>query len=98
MKKYQAIAIVAALPLLAAACQSEPLPTVQAATAAQPPTEAPAFPQESEAQAPTSEPIAPVEQEPAAPVEVREGLVATNPATVHLASGTPTLVEFFAFW
>lgn len=36
--------------------------------------------------------------EPAAPIEVRTGLAATDPNSVDLASGTPTLVEFFAFW
>ncbi len=29
---------------------------------------------------------------------IKEGLVATNPALVNLASGEPTFVEFFAFW
>ena len=29
---------------------------------------------------------------------VRTELHATDPATVNLASGKPTLVEFFAFW
>jgi hypothetical protein len=28
----------------------------------------------------------------------REGLTATDPTTVSLVSGKPTLVEFFAFW
>jgi hypothetical protein len=98
MRKYQPIVIVGTLALVAAACQSAPPSVVQVDLPAQPATEAPIFPQESEAQAPTSEPIAPVEQEPAPPVEVRQGLAATNPATVNLANGTPTLVEFFAFW
>lgn len=31
-------------------------------------------------------------------IEPREGLVATNPSTVVLASGEPQIVEFFAFW
>ena len=44
--------------------------------------------------APTLE-IAPTQ--PAAPT-IRTELAATNPATVNLASGKPTLVEFFAFW
>jgi len=29
---------------------------------------------------------------------IRTELAATDPATVNLASGKPTLVEFFAFW
>jgi hypothetical protein len=106
MRKYQPIVIVGAFALLTAACQSASPPTVQVDSPAQPDTEAPAFAQESEAQPPTSEPVAPaqqkpvapVEQEPVAPVDVRQGLAATNPATVNLANGTPTLVEFFAFW
>lgn len=37
---------------------------------------------------------------PAAPtlVPVKSDLEATDPATVDLASGSPLLVEFFAFW
>jgi len=37
---------------------------------------------------------------PAAPtlVPVNSDLEATDPATVDLASGSPLLVEFFAFW
>ncbi len=81
--------------LLAAACQSAPQPT---AAPAQPAAEATALPVEIAAPAPSSEPVAPVEQEPALPVAVREGLAATDPATVNLANGTPKLVEFFAFW
>ncbi len=99
MRKYQPIVIVGALALLAVACQSS---EEQVVPPAQPATEAATFPQESEAPAPTSEPISPAEQVPAAPVEapvkVREGLAATDPATVNLANGTPTFVEFFAFW
>jgi hypothetical protein len=30
--------------------------------------------------------------------EVKEGLVATDPKSVQLASGSPQLIEFFAFW
>jgi hypothetical protein len=33
-----------------------------------------------------------------APIQVRQELVATNPATVTLTNGSPTLVEFFAYW
>ncbi len=81
--------------LLAAACQSAPQTTVQVPAPAQSAAEATALPLESDAPAPTP---APVEQESAPPVEVREGLAATDPATANLANGTPTLVEFFAFW
>lgn len=35
--------------------------------------------------------------QPAAPT-IRTELAATDPATVNLASGKPSLVEFFAFW
>lgn len=44
---------------------------------------------------PTEEVVAPPTSEP--PV-VKTGLEATDPTTVVLASGKPTLVEFFAFW
>ncbi len=95
MKKVQLVGVAGALMLLSAACQSAPQPTAAPDQSA---AEATALPLESEAPAPTSETVAPVEQEPAPPVEVREALAATDPATVNLANGTPTLVEFFAFW
>ncbi len=38
-----------------------------------------------------AEPIAP-------PPEPKAGLEATDPSTVMLASGSPQLVEFFAYW
>lgn len=84
--------------LLAAACQTAAQPTAQVAAPAQPAVEATALPIETTSPPANSEPVAPVEQEPAPPVAVREGLAATDPATVNLANGTPTLVEFFAFW
>lgn len=38
-------------------------------------------------------------QEPVAPPpEPKAGLEATDPSTVMLASGSPQLVEFFAYW
>jgi uncharacterized membrane protein len=36
--------------------------------------------------------------EPSATPTARPGLEATDPESVHLASGKPTLLEFFAFW
>lgn len=102
MKKVQIVGIAGAIMLLAAACQSAPQPTTQVAAPAQSAAEATALPIETAAPAPDSEPVAPVEQEPAptieAPFKVRGNLAATDPATVNLANGTPTLVEFFAFW
>ena len=98
MKKVQLVGIAGALMLLASACQSAPQPMVQVAAPAQSAAEATALPIETAAPAFNSEPVAPVEKEPAPPVAVREGLAATDPATVNLENGTPTLVEFFAFW
>jgi hypothetical protein len=51
--------------------------------------------------APTVEPtqeevVVPTEASPK-PV-LKTALVATNPGSVNLTSGKPTLVEFFAFW
>ena len=98
MKRYRVIAIVGALALLAAACQSAPATAVQVAPPDVPATQAVEVTRQEGAPAPISEQGAPVEQEPAAPVVVRQGLAATNPTDVNLANGTPTLVEFFAFW
>jgi hypothetical protein len=44
----------------------------------------------------TSQPVAPTPT--LAPPAVKTGLEATDPNAVNLASGNPTLVEFFAFW
>jgi hypothetical protein len=101
MRMYQPIVIVGALALLTAACQSASPTAVQVVlpTADLPlSTETPILIQEIEAQEYAQESPAPVELVPAAPVEPRGGLAATNPATLNLANGTPTFVEFFAFW
>jgi hypothetical protein len=66
----------------------EPPEQVSDATAV--PT-APPAPEATEAAAPTDAP-------PAAAPTARTGLEASDPTSVDLASGTPTLVEFFAFW
>ncbi|OGO11528.1 MAG: hypothetical protein A2Y93_09435 [Chloroflexi bacterium RBG_13_68_17] len=65
-----------------------PSPTqVDSAALAEAPTAAP-----PEASSPTLE--LPAIAAPTA----RAGLEATDPTTVDLAAGTPTLLEFFAFW
>ena len=64
-----------------------------------PPTEAVPPPTEEVAEAveiPTEEP--PAEEPLPMPTSRGDSLVATNPATVNLASGEPQLIEFFAFW
>jgi len=58
------------------------------------PTEAPAV--SPSALATVAEIPAPTEAP--TPRPVKTALEATDPATVVLASGRPTLVEFFAFW
>jgi hypothetical protein len=89
--------------LLVAACQSTVEPRSTDFTAQPPPTAMPAPAQDTQAEMPSTEAPAAGQEaeappEPAAPVAVRQGLVATNPATVDLAGGSPKLVEFFAFW
>jgi hypothetical protein len=51
--------------------------------------------------APTPTAVVPDGMQPQAPVATptaRPGLEATDPDSVDLASGKPTLLEFFAFW
>jgi hypothetical protein len=54
----------------------------------------------SEAVNPTPYPVPesslPIATQETAPI--KEGLIATDPVLVNLASGKPTFVEFFAFW
>ena len=49
-------------------------------------------------QAMATDPAGPILGEPPTPRPVRTALEATDPTTVVLASGRPTLLEFFAFW
>ena len=65
--------------------EAEPSVSPSEGDAVSPATEAPAEP--------TAESL-----EQPAPPPIKEGLVATEPQTVSLASGGPQLVEFFAFW
>ncbi len=46
----------------------------------------------------TTQPSAPTPSEAPPTPTLRPELQATDPTTVDLASGKPTLVEFFAFW
>ncbi|HEY4665685.1 MAG TPA: hypothetical protein VIH26_00145 [Anaerolineales bacterium] len=48
--------------------------------------------------APSAAPTIQVAPSQPAASAIRTELAATDPATVNLASGKPTLVEFFAFW
>ncbi|MCH7609810.1 MAG: hypothetical protein IIA51_03770 [Chloroflexi bacterium] len=112
MGNYRLIATGMAVGLLAAACQPDPQPDTQIIPAPtdaperKPPTEAPLATTQSQPQVSASEPVVaegaqtqvPTSEPSAAPVTVRRDLAATDPATVDLANGTPSLVEFFAFW
>lgn len=96
MRHFAAIALLAAA---LAACQASPAdPSVV------PPdqgTEAPAEAPTAALAALTEEPAAPAlpaTEAPTAVPQVRQELAATDPGSVDLASGKPTLVEFFAFW
>ena len=102
---WLALALSVGLGLQLAGCQASPreslppseaeeqlsLPTAPSASAETP---IPAEAGTSLELAPTGQP--PVTEQVRPPV--RTELAATDPATVNLASGKPTLVEFFAFW
>ena len=106
--RSQAVGAVLALALITAACQPRLVPSAPAlgtslsADLPEPTTEpqgealTPAAGTAAEDLAPTVEPGSDAGQ-PAAPT-IRTALAATDPATVNLASGKPTLVDFFAFW
>jgi hypothetical protein len=70
-----------------------PSPTAESVAATEQPsanpadTESPAAPEQAGEGKPDSAKATP-----------RKGLQATNPITVELAAGKPTLVEFFAYW
>ena len=94
-----AVALLAAMALLFAGCQS-----AQGPEAAPPDSISPDIPpitsadmQEPLPAASTAEVPAPGSEVPAPPA-VRTELAATDPASVNLRSGKPALVEFFAFW
>ena len=90
--------ILVMLGLGAAACQGAAQPFDPPAPYAAASPVSPANPEKPPSLAPRDVPTTQVEQtQPAAPT-IRTELAATDPATVNLASGQPTLVEFFAFW
>ncbi|HET7011887.1 MAG TPA: hypothetical protein VFI11_14005 [Anaerolineales bacterium] len=85
----QAVGAVALMGLLLAGCQ--PAASTTPAVAPVRPTEIPVSLTDADmlSPAPTLSPTAP---------PVRTSLEATDPTTVSLVNGRPTLVEFFAFW
>jgi hypothetical protein len=99
--KKELFATITLLMLVAAAC-SPAADTAPTATPQQARVEEQAEAQVDEQQSPKVEPTetAAPEDEPVIiePPSPRQGLSATDPTTVDLASGKPTLVEFFAFW
>jgi hypothetical protein len=90
-----------------AACQVAPMPATPKVASPTPEASEPAIPtvgtqdQTTEATSPSPDIIETPTLEPQ-PTEVvatpRSELTATDPGGVTLASGKPTLVEFFAFW
>ena len=92
-------AVIAFLAVAVAACQPslvEPTTSTEAPIEASQdviPTQGPATPTDE-----TAPPAAPTSASPATAPAVKHELVATDPSTVELASGQPTLLEFFAFW
>ena len=105
------VALLLGLWLIATACQSAPQQELLDAPAPSPVASpvGPADPEqpaaasgagtaESPQLAPSAAPTIQVAPSQPAPPTVRTELAATDPATVNLASGKPTLVEFFAFW
>ena len=102
MKRIYLIALWVALMLAVSACASATPAPVQAtpdqAVEQDQPEPTQAAEPEPVVEAPEATTVVEPTAEPAPPVEIRQELAATDPATVNLASGTPTFVEFFAFW
>jgi hypothetical protein len=85
------VALTACVPASAPEPTHTPLPAPSEVL----PTKAPTW---GPADAPRPEAAPPTEGPPPPTPTTREGLQASDPGGVDLASGTPTLVEFFAFW
>jgi hypothetical protein len=84
------IFVTAVIAIFLAACNSQ----------AQEPTVVPQVPSQApvEQTQPTLDAGPLVPTQPELPPTPRPDMAATNPSTVVLAAGEPTLVEFFAFW
>jgi hypothetical protein len=91
------VGLAVAVFLSACAPKSEAPPSSPGEAIDAPTTEAVSEPVEAETEEPTQEEAA-AETEAATKPVVRSELEATDPTTVLLASGKPTLLEFFAFW
>ena len=100
-RPYLILVLLLLMSLAVAACGPAATPTDAAltATAALPAMEASAPPEPTLLPNASAEPTGPSEAAPTEAVFVGPGgQFATDPSTVDLASGRPTLVKFFAFW
>ncbi|UCF62089.1 MAG: hypothetical protein JSV37_05195 [Anaerolineaceae bacterium] len=86
-------------PILLTACKGDRTATESTPLMVEEPTQEPISQIESpEVPAPAFAATPETEASPDVDPTPRQGLEATDPSTVLLASGKPTLVEFFAFW
>ena len=88
--------LVMIIPIILSACQGDRSGSESGLPVVEEPTQEPTSVRESP-EKPTIDSAQPTVIEPLVPTP-REGLEATDPSTVVLAAGKPTLVEFFAFW
>ncbi|RME88062.1 MAG: hypothetical protein D6770_07860 [Anaerolineae bacterium] len=100
-KRIAVLGLILAAAMVLAACGPEASPTSapprSVTTEGAPVVVATEMPQTLPTEAPVDVPVEPTEP-PMVVVTPRSEMEATNPGSVNLASGTPTLVEFFAFW
>lgn len=88
--------LVMIIPIILSACQGDRSASESGPPVVEEPTQESISTTESQEKPPIASATAPV-IESLVPTP-REGLEATDPSTVVLASGKPTFVEFFAFW
>ena len=84
------------IPIILSACQGDRSASESRPPVVEEPTQESISATDSQEEPPVASATAPV-IESLVPTP-REGLEATDPSTVVLASSKPTLVEFFAFW